>query len=213
MPGIGIPKRQHESARRAAEGRCIHQAAPKRQSRAETVQTSVASDPASKVSIDEPSRTRFNKCQSPQSRSGFTHDIFQLTTKLKKPIAIVALGVLRIPLLATPVQSPVVDAGIDFADGPSGRSAHEKPSTELINKSLRDPKLEVLVPSSMVHPNAPAAKNSGGNSRELNQPVSADDVEPLVVPAFSERASSGDFELRENGRFSFVDPAPVIPSN
>ena len=213
MPKIGIPKRQHDSVRSASKGRPVRQTDLERQSRSGTKQSFVASDTLSKAPIDEPSRICFNNGNQSKSRSGFTHDIFQLTAKLKKPIAIVALGVLRIPLLATPVQSPMVDAEMDFGIVPSGWSAYEEPSTELVNKNHHESKPEVLVPSSPARPNVPEAKKSGENLGELVQPLATDDLEPLVMPAFPERSSSVNFELRTNGRFSFVDPALNSPSN
>jgi len=123
--------------------------------------------------------------QSP-SRSGFAHDIFKYTVKLRNPVAIVAMGLLRVPLLATPVQSPTVDAQIDFGDGLSGRFAYEESSNQVGNKIFFDPKPEVSVPLSNDRSNQPEAKTSRRHSTELIQSLLADDTEPLVIPVYGE---------------------------
>ena len=147
------------------------------------------------------------------NRSGFVHDLFGLAAKLRKPIGLVALGILRIPLFATPAQSPLAETYTPPDGFSSGSFAYEDSSGNSNHKPLADGKTDIIVPAPNPHPVNVGldVPNRIPNERD---PVIVPDRLPLpIIPVFPNPPKVDEIETRPDSTPLRTNrPVMIVPT-
>ena len=148
----------------------------------------------------------------PETPSSFAHNLLQLAMKFKKPVALVVMGVIRIPLFALPAHSPLAETVVPPDGFTSGSFAYEDSSGDSNRKPFAEAKTDIVVPAPNPHSVHGGLDVPNRIPTERDPVIVPERLSPPIVPIFPNPPKVDEIDTRpDSTRLPTNRPIMIVP--